>query len=562
MSPDDDFFTPEDVDEQIDSLAQAYGHLPTAVQPAERLVTHLQDYYRSAEKQHDPLDSAWKRIVAARQAKPQTTERKGRLIFMPNTYSGSDRPASHKKRTLWQRVGVLAAILFVGLLVGGMVLMLNINHHTPQSARNQAQAVTGSGGTPMPTPAHPLKGGKCSLDTTNPAPQKSATSVPGAYVFGMYDQSDNVLYRYDPQTKKVVWHRQLCNAFNFVGTVEQNGILYLAGVDYTHESGSGSVAYLYALNETDGSAIWGVQFPTKIIPFKKGDPNYGSSPLDLGAIEPPTIDNGVVYVVQRTGVVYAFNARNGGQLWSFNSGRNVWATSASGQGGGSILDASSVQIVNGVAYFSIVDRLFALNPHTGQQLWTYSFDNAQDINQGLAIDDGPIYLTAFVPGYGQIADPDTYVYAFDAQSGSKTWVSAKMTGYLNAPVAGDGHLLVTSYSGTWYTLNPASGALESQKSVAGGGFGTPLLINGVLYNLTESETNNVLATLNFDGSTRWSVQVSSKYPVIEDIKNGVIYISGRGSGLYAYSASDGKLLWHYGGYHMQPDGLSPTTVVP
>ncbi len=557
------FFTPEDVDEQIDSLAQAYGHLPEAVQPAERIVTHLQNYYQAAEKRSDPLENAWKRIVAEHQAKPQTTQSKGRLIFMPQKQSGPIIPASHKKRTLWQRLGVLAAILFVGLLVGGMVLMMNMSHQSPQNAHNQTQAVTGSGGSPVPTPAHPLTGGKCSIDTTHPAPQKSATSLPGVYIFGMYEPSDNVLYRYDPQTKKVIWHRQFCGAFESNGTIEQNGVLYLAGVDTTHESGSGMVSYLYALNETDGSAIWGVQFPTKVIPFKKGDPNYGSSPLDLGVIETPTIYNGVIYVVQRTGIVYAFDAKTGGQLWSFNSGRNAWASSAPGTGGGgSFVDPSSVQIVNGIAYFSIVDRVFALNPQSGQQLWTYSFNDKLDINQDIVIDNGTVYLTTYVPSYGVGGPAESYVYAFDAQNGSKKWTSTKLAGYLNAPVASNGHVLVMSYSGTWYTLDPASGALQSQKTVPDTAFDWPILVNGVLYNLTEKETNNRLYALNFDGSTRWSVPVSGKYTIIDDIENGVIYVSGRGSGIYAYSASDGHLLWHYGGYHMQPDAVSLATVVP
>lgn len=89
-----------------------------------------------------------------------------------------------------------------------------------------------------------------------------------------------------------------------------------------------------------------------------------------------------------------------------------------------------------------------------------------------------------------------------------------------------------------------------------------LRVNGVLYNLTEKEANNKLYALNFDGSARWSVPVSGKYTIIDDIENGVIYVSGRGSGIYAYSASNGHLLWHYGGYHMQPDAVSLATVVP
>ena len=560
MPNDDEFFTPEDIDEQIDSLARGQGHVPESAEQADRIISHLRAYYgKHAQQQSDPLDRAWKRIVAQHEAAQRTLQRKGRLIYMPGYSQNEGQPgaAPRKKRTLFQRLGMLAAVLFIGLLIGGMVLLLNAGH---QQQASKKQSNVASGGTPIPPAPHPITGGKCSIDTTHPAPQKSTVSVPGVYVFGMYAPSSNLLYRYDPQTRKVIWSRKFCSFFESNGTIEQDGILYLMGIDTTHESGSGMVSYLYALNETDGSAIWGVKFPTKVIPFQKGDPNYGSSPLDLGGIEMPTIANGIIYVAQETGVVYAFNAKTGGQLWTFNSGRNVWASSANGQGGGSMTDAS-IQVVNGVAYLSIVDRIFALDPATGRQLWTYSFDNALDINQSPVIDNGTLYLSAYEPHYGIGVPVSSYVYAFNAQTGAKEWASAKKSNYLAAPIAYNGSLHVISYDNTWYTLDPASGAFIAQKQIVADVFG-PQLVNGVLYSLTENESNNTLAVLNPDGSPQWSVQVSGKYPIINDIKNGVIYVSGRGTGLYAYSATDGKLLWHYGGYHMQPDSVSLATVVP
>ena len=76
------------------------------------------------------------------------------------------------------------------------------------------------------------------------------------------------------------------------------GILYLAATDATNEGGSGSISYLYALNESDGSAIWGIQFSTQIKTFAPMPPKGSSATprqtlvlllLDLGVIEPPTI---------------------------------------------------------------------------------------------------------------------------------------------------------------------------------------------------------------------------------------------------------------------------------
>ncbi|HEY3992770.1 MAG TPA: PQQ-binding-like beta-propeller repeat protein [Ktedonobacteraceae bacterium] len=559
MPADDEFFTPEEVDEQIDFLAQQPEQGDESALPAARIISHLQQFYPvKPEKQMYTLERAWERIVAEHRQAKQTSHEKGHLISMQE-YQNEQQTLNSKraaqKRAFVQRLSVLAAVAFIGMLVGGMVLLLNTARQVQKpNTKNRVQVA--SGGTPLPTPPHPIIGGKCTLDTTVVHPQQSKTSVPGLYIFASNIQSDNILYRYDPHTKKVLWSKNFCGAFESNGTVEQNGILYLAGGDWTHESGSGVVSYLYALNESDGSVIWGMQFPTSVTPFAKSSPNYGSSPLDLGAIGTPTVVNGITYVVQRTGIVYAFDAATGKQLWTFDTGQNAWATTS--QGNGSIVDPSSIQVVNGVAYGSIVDRIFALDAKSGKKLWMSSFNKALNISQSPAIADGTIYLTTYVPGYGSVANPDTYIYAFDTQTGSQKWKSVKMRGYINGPMALNGKVYALAYDGTWYTLSASNGAIEAQKPLPNDGVSSPTLINGVLYSITDTR----LSVLNPDGSAKWSVPVTEKYPFIDDVQGGIIYVTGRGSGIYAYNATNGALLWHYEGYLPQPEGIVLVTIVP
>ena len=557
----EEFFTPEEIDEQIDALVSKSEPMAETASSAKQIAERLHQFYtHDPEKYTHTLERAWERIVAEHLLAASTFQEKGKLIPMHDSQEqerqtlNSRRPSS-QKRTLVQRLGLLAAVAFIGLLVGGMVFFLNAGH---SASNGKGSARLASGGTPFPTPAHPIVGGKCTLDTTVSHPQQSKSDVPGLYIFATNEQSNNLLYRYDVQTKKVVWSKKFCNAFNSNGTIEQNGILYLAGSDITHESDSGTVSYLYALNEADGSVIWGIQFPTTVAPFAKGSPNYGSSSRDFGVIETPTIANGIVYVVQRTGIVYAYNATTGSQLWTFNTGHNAWATTS--RGNGSIVDPSSVQVVNGVAYGVSVDRAYALDAQSGKQLWMYSFNNALNINQTLAIDHGTAYLTAYLPGYGTVMHPDTYIYALDAQSGAKKWATQKLTGYINGPVVFNNSVHALSYDGVWYTFNSSNGAVEAQTGLAGS-YGGPTLINGVLYNLTSDAANNTLSVLNADGSAKWSAPVSGKFPFIDDVQGGIIYVSGRGTGVYAYSATDGHLLWHYAGYLPQPEGILAVSII-
>jgi outer membrane protein assembly factor BamB len=187
----------------------------------------------------------------------------------------------------------------------------------------------------------------------------------------------------------------------------------------------------------------------------------------------------------------------------------------------------------------------------------HSFSDKLNINQSPAVANGTIYLTAFVPGYGSVIHPDTSIYAFDAQTGAQKWVRAKMRGYVNGPTVLNDKVCAMSYDGIWYILNPSNGAIESQKTLANTGISAPIASNGVLYSITDT----TLAVLNPDGSAKWSVPVAGKYPLIDDVKGGIIYVSGRGSGIYAYSATNGSLLWHYEGYLPQPDGVSLATIV-
>lgn len=560
MGPNDEFFTPDEVDEQIASLSQNSEQRDETKRPEARVIEHLQLLHtKTPEKYARALDRAWERIVEEHQTAKQMPPEKGLLISMQEypreQQTLNNGSTSRKRRTFAQQLSILAAVVVIGALVGSMVFILNTarQSHVP-TAKHSVQVA--SGGTPQPRPPHPITGGACTIDTTVAHPQQSKSSLPGLYVFALNGQSDNLLYRYNPQTKTVVWSKKLCTAFEVSGTVEQNGVLYVAGADWTNESQSGTVSYLYALNDADGSAIWGMQFPTGVVPFAKSSPNYGSSPTDLGAIEAPTVVNGIVYVVQRTGVIYALDAATGSQLWTFNAGRNAWATTSAGNG--SILEPSNIQVVNGVAYGSIVDRVFALNAQSGKELWMHNFNNGLNINQAPAIANGTLYFTAFVPGYGSVANPDTYVYAFDAQTGTQKWVTAKMRGYLDSPIVLNGGVYVMSYDAVWYTLNPSNGAIEAQRALPSGSgpFGT-VAISGVLYD----NTGTALAVLNPDGSTNWSVPTTGQLPSIDGVLGGIVYVTTRDSGIYAYSASNGASLWHYAGYLPQPDSVLQVAIV-
>src|SRR5207248_2341988 len=120
---------------------------------------------------------------------------------------------------------------------------------------------------------------------------------------------------------------------------------------------------------------------------------------------------------------------------------------------------------------------FALDPQSGKALWSHDFKDTRIIYWPPAIDDGTIYLAAFVPGPGT---HDPYIYALDVRRGAVKWTSVKLQGYLHGPIAFNSKVYVDSYDGIWYTLNAANGNIEAQTTLKKG-FSGPTLINGVLY---------------------------------------------------------------------------------
>jgi len=83
MNENDDFFMPEEIDDQIDVLAQDLQQHHPIDMPETRVVEDLQRLYATPPaKQTRALERAWERIVDEHRMAHQNAPEKGRLIFM------------------------------------------------------------------------------------------------------------------------------------------------------------------------------------------------------------------------------------------------------------------------------------------------------------------------------------------------------------------------------------------------------------------------------------------------------------------------------------------------
>lgn len=186
------FFKPDQVDEQVDqfslklpiprAIVQKHAQEPEQqdmqdVQTSEqaesrqnmstRLVQELQAYYQSERQQNqDFLEHAWWRIVALQPAKHATPQAEKAastsplVRFSPERMKLMQDPNSRGKRFA-RSVSMLAASLVAVVLVGALIAVLLLSHHTPQKSMLGA----GQTSTPVPTPT-----ATATTTTTTPLP--------------------------------------------------------------------------------------------------------------------------------------------------------------------------------------------------------------------------------------------------------------------------------------------------------------------------------------------------------------------------------------------------------
>jgi len=131
VSNQDDFFTPEEVDRQIEQVSRRNG--------GERADAEAMAYLRSfygmdTQQERVMLDRIWNRIVNATppfSAQLPRKQEREEVIAMQNQPALLSNRAIHRRRTTFvQRLGMLAAAVFLVALVGSIaVVFYSIRHN-------------------------------------------------------------------------------------------------------------------------------------------------------------------------------------------------------------------------------------------------------------------------------------------------------------------------------------------------------------------------------------------------------------------------------------------------
>lgn len=498
-------FTPESVDEQIEQYQRIQDASAREI-PTVHTVQTLQRYYAANGNSQQSLERVWQRFAQQRAeihaGRYETSERALQLVG--REYKQKHRTPSRATHPVTRRLTMIAAVVFVTLLVGSMLAVFQLARHA---------STTGRGTT---------KGATQNLDAGE-----------------IYAQANGVLYRLNPTTDKPLWHVQADptpNAYDvqIAGKVV-NHIYYY----WTQDSDN---VYYKALNTSDGSLRWQLKLPSYNLLY------FGYE-----------IVQGVFYYAETSLIagnskIIALDASTGHQLWQHqynNTGIDLGLKNSTDGATGFRLEAAT----NGMLYAatSITKNgqgtlsLYGLSTRDGSVVWQKSISTRDQI----AVEQvtGNILYIASDPFSGT-----PRLNAYDATTGNPLW-NVPLDGKAWSLTIYNGHVyadVVGNTSRSVYVLNEKDGSLFDREDFAFAANSDSLaIVQGIIYvvgPLNGKETMTVADTVNHKGRVTYSIpdSVSVQTPPVihRNPATGevLIYVSVSPNQVDILRASDGKVL--------------------
>jgi outer membrane protein assembly factor BamB len=216
----------------------------------------------------------------------------------------------------------------------------------------------------------------------------------------------------------------------------------------------------------------------------------------------PLVSNGLVYVGDWRGKVYAFSVRTGRVRWTFATGGKVK--------GGVALSGNRLYVG------SYDGHVYALNARTGRQIWRASA-------QARLGPTGTFYATPAV-AYGRvyIGSTDHKVYSYGATTGKLRWSHTTGSYVYSSPAVWRLRVYIGSHDGHLYCFDAATGDVRWRFDAHGVISGSPTVIDGVVYFSTAR--NRTYALNAVTGKLIWHFPDGQYTPVVADSRK--LYLVG------------------------------------
>jgi outer membrane protein assembly factor BamB len=399
-------------------------------------------------------------------------------------------PDPQHKQTLRRRGETTLAIVFLVLLVGSLVVVINVIRH---------RSVT----TASPSSAH-----------TAHTAQTAHALASGVYVGGGLGN----LYKLNAQTGKLLWNFQTtARTIPAPATVVGNAVYF-----------GDSDGNVYALDASTGKQLW---------TFSTGGSIVAS----------PTADGSTVLVSSSDSHLYALNAQTGAKIWSYDPGQgseSLTLTAATIVNGVAYASASDE---------STHSYMFAVNAQNGTQLWRTQVNGVQLSSPVVSLGK-VYAVSSPISKQAATTSQIIVFNASNGSQPNQPVQEAVAPGTQAAPLAPpppvvtNGTVYFGSQDGTVSAVNANTTAVVWHESVGGAVDATPVVSQGLIIVGVTTGTidNNVIMALNpTDGTPLWTSSLSH-YAGSNIVLSGNVLFVGTGTpAVYALNASNGLILWTY-----------------
>lgn len=510
--PDD--FTPETVDEQIEYLAQQ-----APVQPEEtgqQLVYQLRRLYQAqaATQSATALEQAWERIthsdiyLARHDHARQQGKQEERLLGMktkletitdiPHDNLDITMPPPTRIRRISRFMQTLVAVLLVGVLVGGLLILFASRHvgtaiygkpgsHILQQSIIVASTFAGTIYAMQPGNGAILWRYATGKPLNGTSLGESTIVVQGDVVYFI---ENNYAYAFNAANGNILWTRVLkASAVSYSTILVDSGIVYITGA---------GADYVYGLQAKSGTVLWSRQTHYETLLTAAGGNIYTTASDTASGT-----------------ILMAFNGENGRMLWQSDTPaytavvaqNTIYVTSEHKQTG---LAASNKE----------EKSLSALNTKNGKLLWSKPVVD-YDANPLVFVNNTLISGLTIANGYRYCS--------YHAKDGSQIWCLGSKT----VPALGGVTNYIVVNNILYTTTEPSFNSLTCQleaREVSNGSLlwshvcpekmETPSIVglNGTLFiagngnvaaTAQSNSSNTIVNALDSHGNILWTVPLNS-----------------------------------------------------
>ena len=232
---------------------------------------------------------------------------------------------------------------------------------------------------------------------------------------------------------------------------------------------------------------------------------------------PAVVSDGVAYVGNYKGTIYALDMRTGRYVWKYDPPGGKMASSPA------VIDARRL-VVHGMD-----GVVRALDRRNGRLLWAKRI--------GSPIESSPVVRA----GIDYFGAHNGRLYALDVRNGRLRWVRSlgyKITS--SAALAGR-TLFIGDYGGRLLALDSRTGRTRWARSVNGRIYGTPAVAAGRV--VVPSSTGGSLTAFTTGGRYLWRAQTGSYVYSSPAVWGGKVFFGSYDGRMYAYSLASGRRLW-------------------